>query len=146
MQPSFSLLFSLKYTEITTVLGKINYRLNEMIAAQRLFLFEWKKERKQTLLKLSFTEGIYIWDYSWLLGFTILVFDVGAGSTPEQLQGTLLLASIGCTVQWSVTQQIRAVDVWRLRPAELQWTCRIKTDGLCRQCPAGLSYSAKNCS
>lgn len=53
------------------------------------------------------------------MGLTVLVFDVGAGSTSEQLQGALLLAAVGCGVQWSVTQQIRAVDVWRLFPAEL---------------------------
>lgn len=65
----------------------------------------------------------------WL--FTILVSDVGAGSAPEQLQGTLLLASISCRVQRSVSQQICAVDVWRLFPAELQQMQRKQTDGLC---------------
>lgn len=51
---------------------------------------------------------------------TILVLDVGVGSAFEELQGTLLLASIRRGVQRSVTQQICAVDVWRLFPAELQ--------------------------
>lgn len=60
---------------------------------------------------------------------TVLVLDVGAGSILEQLQGTLLLASIGCTVKRSVTQQIRAVDVWRLFPAELKGAYRIKWVG-----------------
>lgn len=58
------------------------------------------------------------------MGLTILVFDAGAGSASEQLLGTLLLATVGCRVQWSVTQQICAVDVWRLYPAELQQTHR----------------------
>lgn len=39
----------------------------------------------------------------WLMNHTILVLEVGVGSTLEQLQGTLPLASIGCTVQRSVT-------------------------------------------
>lgn len=30
------------------------------------------------------------------MGLTILVLDVGVGSASEQLQGTLLLAAIGC--------------------------------------------------
>lgn len=57
----------------------------------------------------------------WLLGvLTVLVLDVGAGSTSEQLQGALLLAPIGRRVQRRVSQQVGAVDVWRLFPAELQ--------------------------
>lgn len=58
------------------------------------------------------------------MSLTFFVSDVRAGSILEQLQGTLPLASIGGTVQWSVTQQICAVDVQGLLPAELQKTHR----------------------
>lgn len=63
---------------------------------------------------------------------TIFVFDVWAGATLKQFQGTLLLSSIGCTVQRRVTQQVCTVDVRRLLQAQLQRTHRKKdsTDGL----------------
>lgn len=51
---------------------------------------------------------------------TILVLDVWPGSTSEQLLGALLLAAVGGRVQRRVSQQVRAVDVWRLFPAELR--------------------------
>lgn len=54
------------------------------------------------------------------MGLTILVLDVGVGTISEQLLGTLLLAAVGCRVQRRVAQQICAVDVRRLFPAELQ--------------------------
>ncbi len=79
------------------------------------------------------------------MGLTILVLDVGAGSTLEQFLGTQLLAAIGCRVQRSVTQQICAVDVWRLFPAELQQMHTTQADGWSGpKCPAGIYYSAKN--
>lgn len=56
----------------------------------------------------------------WPVSLTVLVLDVGTGSASDELHGTLLLPAIGCRVQRSVTQQVRAVDVWRLFPAELQ--------------------------
>lgn len=51
---------------------------------------------------------------------TILVLDVWPGSTSEQFLCTLLLAAVGSRVERSVSQQVRAVDVWRLFPAELR--------------------------
>lgn len=57
---------------------------------------------------------------------TILVFDMRASSAPQQLEGTLLLASIGSTVQRGVTQQICAVDVWWFLHAQLRRTHRKK--------------------
>lgn len=56
----------------------------------------------------------------WLLHFTVFVLRTGVGAAPQQLQGAQPLASIGGTVQRSVAQQICAVDIWRLLPAELQ--------------------------
>lgn len=66
--------------------------------------------------------GVDAW--LWPVSLTVLVLDVGAGSASDKLHGTLLLPAIGCRVQWSVTQQVCAVDVWRLFPAELQPTQR----------------------
>lgn len=57
-----------------------------------------------------------------LTGGTVFVLDVGVGSASEQLQGALPLAAVRCWVQRSVTQQVCAVDVWRLFQAELQQT------------------------
>lgn len=51
---------------------------------------------------------------------TILVLDVWPGSTSEQFLGTLLLAAVGGRVERRVSQQVGAVDVWRLFPAELR--------------------------
>lgn len=58
----------------------------------------------------------------WLTGRTVFVLDVGVGSASEQLQGALPLAAVRCWVQRSVTQQVCAVDVWRLLHAELHKT------------------------
>lgn len=51
---------------------------------------------------------------------TIFVLNVWPRSTSEQFLGTLLLATVGSRVQRGVSQQVRAVDVWRLFPAELR--------------------------
>lgn len=64
----------------------------------------------------------------WLGPATVLVLDIGAGSASEQLQRALLLAAIGGRVQRGVPQQICAVDVWRLLPAELQQTHGTRRD------------------
>lgn len=50
---------------------------------------------------------------------TILILDVWPGSTSEQFLSTMLLAAVGGRVERSVSQQVRAVDVWRLFSAEL---------------------------
>lgn len=93
---------------------------------------------KETYWIVAVTSGCQL----WLLHRTILVLDVGTGSTLEQLQGTLPLASIGCTVQRSVTQQICAGGVWRLFLAELHTGQK----QMCCLSPWVLYYSDKNWS
>lgn len=121
------------------------YTGNTCYEGQCMFVLVFSREEYKISPSLSITDRCIHDCQLWLMILTFLVLDVRAGSTFQQLQGALLLASICCRVQRSVAQQICAADVWGLLPAELQRTHKTKTDGSSgAKCPAALYYSAEN--
>lgn len=122
-------IYSCPHKHLNRIYDKLgSVLLNSYLFFIFLLLLVYKREKKLLI------------GSRWAL--TFLVLDVGVGSTSEQLQRTLLLATIGCWVQRGVTQQIYAVNVWRLFPAELQQTQRSST-GKLSVGPVGLYHSAK---
>lgn len=121
---------------------KFNFNSAELIPALSQVEYVWKKHQLlkiesywcvllyfhfwQALKELKSGRGCVC--QPWLGPATVLVLDIGAGSASEQLQRALLLAAIGGRVQRGVPQQICAVDVWRLLPAELQQTHGTRRD------------------